>query len=241
MSHDNNLLVISCEHASANVPADYHAIFFDQPNILSTHTAVDIGAITVAKQCAILAGFACYAKVTRLLIDLNRSLTHRAVFSKFSRRLTPADRDNLVENYYLPYRQNLLKHIQQVILQHKKVVHISVHSFTPLWQDKLRTADVGLLYDPKRLSEVAWVKQWQTKLQSLAPTWRIRRNYPYRGVSDGVTSWLRQEFPVDRYIGIELEINQALLQGEVATQDVAALIYQSLIASRGEEVSRVVS
>lgn len=230
MSQDNTLLIISCEHASAHVPADYHHIFFDEPDILSTHRALDMGAITVAKQCATLASFACYGKVTRLLIDLNRSLTHRAVFSKFSRRLTQAERDALVENYYQPYRQNLLKHIQQGIFQGKKVIHISVHSFTPIWQDALRTTELGLLYDPKHSSEISFVKQWQAKLQQLMPAWRIRRNYPYRGVSDGVTTWLRREFPSSKYIGIELEMNQALFQDEVTTQNVAQLIYQSLIS-----------
>ena len=35
-----------------------------------------------------------------------------------------------------------------------------------------------------------------------------RRNYPYQGRNDGLTSHLRQRFAPTRYVGIELEINQ---------------------------------
>jgi hypothetical protein len=35
----------------------------------------------------------------------------------------------------------------------------------------------------------------------------LRRNYPYRGQSDGLTTALRRQFGA-RYLGIELEINQ---------------------------------
>lgn len=36
----------------------------------------------------------------------------------------------------------------------------------------------------------------------------VRRNYPYRGSGDGLTSYLRRRYPATRYIGVELELNQ---------------------------------
>ena len=65
----------------------------------------------------------------------------------------------------------------------------------------------------------------------LDPDLRVRLNYPYRGDSDGLTTWLRRRHPAARYLGIELEINQALVGGrrwqrfqDVMVRSVAELI-----------------
>jgi hypothetical protein len=50
--------------------------------------------------------------------------------------------------------------------------------------------------------------RWQAALAALAPQLRTRRNYPYRGKSDGLCSWLRRRFDERAYVGIELEVNQ---------------------------------
>jgi hypothetical protein len=39
----------------------------------------------------------------------------------------------------------------------------------------------------------------------------VRRNYPYRGNADGLTTALRRVHGADRYVGIEVELNQRLL------------------------------
>jgi hypothetical protein len=42
------------------------------------------------------------------------------------------------------------------------------------------------------------------------PKWSVRRNYPYLGRSDGLTTYLRRRFDRDRYVGVEIEVNQRL-------------------------------
>jgi hypothetical protein len=44
---------------------------------------------------------------------------------------------------------------------------------------------------------------------------RVRRNYPYLGKADGFTTYLRRHFPVDRYAGVEFEVNPKHPLGEV--------------------------
>jgi hypothetical protein len=39
----------------------------------------------------------------------------------------------------------------------------------------------------------------------------VRLNYPYAGAADGLTTWLRRRHPQSRYLGVELEINQAIV------------------------------
>jgi len=94
----------------------------------------------------------------------------------------------------------------------RRVIHISSHSFTPEFNGRVRNADVGLLYDPRRRREAALCTRWQAVLAAIAPELRVRRNYPYAGKGDGLASYLRRRFPRGAYIGIELEINQRIVR-----------------------------
>ena len=53
-------------------------------------------------------------------------------------------------------------------------------------------------------------------LQGALPDLRIDMNEPYSGVSDGLTTTLRAEFPRSRYLGIEFEVNQRYARSERA-------------------------
>jgi predicted N-formylglutamate amidohydrolase len=88
------------------------------------------------------------------------------------------------------------------------VLHISSHSFTPELNGKVRKADIGLLYDSVRPLEADLCERWQFALKRIAPELTVRRNYPYRGNGDGLTSWFRKNMPPGTYLGVELEINQ---------------------------------
>jgi predicted N-formylglutamate amidohydrolase len=101
--------------------------------------------------------------------------------------------------------------VRQSVSRGRRVIHISSHSFTPKLSGKVRRADVGLLYDPVRQGEVELCARWKASLAVLAPALRVRRNYPYAGKGDGLTRHLRSRFPDHAYVGIELEINQAIV------------------------------
>jgi hypothetical protein len=76
---------------------------------------------------------------------------------------------------------------------------------------KVRRADVGLLYHPARQGEVELCARWKSSLAAFAPELRVRRNYPYAGKGDGLTSQLRLRFPPSAYVGVELEVNQSIV------------------------------
>jgi predicted N-formylglutamate amidohydrolase len=103
-----------------------------------------------------------------------------------------------------------------------------VHSFTPVLGGEVRNADVGLLYDSQRPSEVRACRRWQAALAEIDPSLRVRRNYPYRGAADGLATWLRRRLPDARYAGVELELNQALLAGPSRAQ-VTETLARSLV------------
>ena len=97
-----------------------------------------------------------------------------------------------------------------------RIVHLSCHSFTPRLDGVERRADIGLLYDPTREVEVALCLAWQRALKGAAPHLRVRRNYPYRGYDDGLTTTLRRRYADPWYAGIELEVNQKYPLGDAA-------------------------
>jgi predicted N-formylglutamate amidohydrolase len=87
---------------------------------------------------------------------------------------------------------------------------VSVHTFAAVLDGRHRRCDVGLLYDPSRELEAAFCSEWQARLVEAVPGLVVRRNYPYRGIADGLVTWLRRRLPANDYLGIELELNQAL-------------------------------
>ncbi len=222
------LLVVSCEHGGNHVPRAYEHLFAGAEALLTTHRASDLGALKVARRFAdAFDAPLIAATTTRLLVDLNRSLHHRRVFSEFTDALSPAERETLVRTHYLPHRQSVAAAIRRGLDRGQRVAHLAVHSFTPELHGRVRRADVGLLYDPDRELERRLCLGWQRALRELHPALQVRRNYPYRGTSDGLATHLRRELDHLGYAGIELELNQAMLGGE-ATLRRAAL--EALIA-----------
>lgn len=209
MPHQSILL--TCEHATNFVPKTYASLFSGHQAVLDTHRGYDIGIASVARRLAresdwVLREF----PLSRLLIEPNRSQRHR-IFSDFSKVLSHSERQRLMDGYYTPYRQQVCKDIEDVIHHNGCVLHLSLHSFTPVWQGQTRNADIGILYDPARQLECQVVRHVQAVLQQ-DPGIRVRRNYPYRGTSDGLCTSMRRQFNPTQYLGIELEVNQARLQ-----------------------------
>jgi predicted N-formylglutamate amidohydrolase len=218
-------LVLSCEHASNRVPARYAPAFARAGRVLDTHRGYDIGAAAVARALARATGAPLFeGRATRLLVDLNRSPGHRAQFSEYTRDLPADERRRIVAEHYAPHRSEVERAIRRLAGAGRRVLHVPVHSFTPRLHGHTRTAELGLLYDPARRRERAVAAAWKRALADLAPQLRVRRNYPYRGVSDGFGPALRRQFPDARYACLEIEINQALLRGPAGQRELASAL-----------------
>ncbi len=224
-------LLLSCEHAGARIPAEYRHIFVSEAarKALQSHRGSDLGALTLARSLSRALGAPLYAStVTRLLVDLNRSENHPRLLSELSRQLGPTERHGLLKRYYFPHRNMVESRIRQQIGTGARVLHIGVHSFTPRLDGELRTADVGLLYDPSRSAERQLCERWKSALRVCDPNLRVRRNYPYLGKSDGFVTYLRRRFAPGSYLGVELEVNQSILETRASAQQIAAVIAKSL-------------
>jgi predicted N-formylglutamate amidohydrolase len=168
-----------------------------------------------------------------LVVDLNRSIGHRALFSEATRALDREERRALLDRYYHPYRRRVETALHRGIRRQGSVLHVSVHTFTPVLRGTRRGADVGLLYDPGREREGRLYRRMREALEALAPRLRVRSNYPYRGWTDGLTTSMRERLPASRYAGVEIELNQALVRkGGRALEDAGRAIVEALAAAR---------
>ena len=210
-------LFITCEHAGNVVPKEYAHLFVGHEHLLPTHRGWDPGALLLAREMADrFAAPLCYDETTRLLVDLNRSVGTPELHSEATRHLSKAERRKILDAYYFPHRRRvdaaLAAAVAEATAAGDRVVHVASHSFTPELHGKVRSADIGMLYDPRRPGEVAFATAWIDALRRKDASLRLRRNYPYLGASDGVCQVMRRRYPPDAYVGVELEVNQRYVE-----------------------------
>lgn len=235
-------LIITCEHGGNRIPKPYRTLFAPHGNLLATHRGFDAGALVMARSLAdAFDAPLLTATVSRLLVDLNRSVGHPRLHFEPVLALPGAQRQRILARHYQPYRRQAERLVHEGIASHGRVIHVSCHSFTPVLDGKRRTADIGLLYDPSRPGEKTLCARWKRTLENHAPGLSVRRNYPYAGRNDGLTAWLRKQHSTKRYVGIELELNQQLLAHEAdrwaALREVVIASFRNAL-SIGNELAR---
>ncbi len=215
-----NCFLITCEHGGNDIPRAYAGLF-SSPGAkrdLISHRGYDPGSLQIGRELsAALDAEIIASQTTRLLVDLNRSLHHPQLFSKYSSRLSAEERASLLSEHYHPYRTQVEGKIRSLLESSNRVVHLSVHTFTPRFRGTHRPLDLGILYDPNRREESRFSEQVVTRLafrssELSGPEFerlrlRVRHNEPYLGIDDGLTTHLRTQYPSPRYLGLEIEIN----------------------------------
>ena len=210
------VLLISCEHGGHKIPKQYTAQLDEETRtLLSTHRGWDKGALALAKQVSKAENAPMFfTEISRLLIDCNRSITHRNAYGSSFRDASAEVKEQIANDYYHPYRLSIVDAIERFHKKNLKVLHCAFHSFTPVMNGEERNAEFGLLYDPARSSEMILADVMMEKLREVEFPWRARRNYPYLGKADGFTRFLRGQFSPKIYAGFELEFNQNLFLAE---------------------------
>jgi predicted N-formylglutamate amidohydrolase len=210
-------VVVTAEHASSKIPDRYRGLGLSADQQQS-HIAWDEGSKALAREIARqLSAPLVEGVVSRLVIDLNRSLHHSRVIPAVAfgvpvpgnEGLSAEERSRRIELYYEPFRSTAFLEVNRGVKSTGRCVHLSVHTFTPQLNGVVRPLDVAVLYDPRRRREAHLGERLAEKIA--AAGFRVRRNFPFRGVADGHTTGLRRRFPDKAYAGIEIELNQSLL------------------------------
>ncbi len=217
-------VVVSCEHAGNQIPLAFQHLFKGAEEVLASHRGWDprskeIGLIMAKTLEATL----FMTEISRLLVECNRSSDHPSLFSEFTKTLPTKVREEILEKYYHGYRDQVIRQIEHCA-KRSEVVHLSVHTFTPIRMGEKRSTDIGLLFDEAREREVNLCTMWKKNLETELPDFRIDFNRPYLGSDDGFTTYLRKHFPEDRYLGIEIEVNQRFHRHDQIEKISAALV-----------------
>jgi predicted N-formylglutamate amidohydrolase len=213
LPRDDFDFIVSCEHASNAVPDEIDLGV--GADVLESHVAWDPGALVVARRLATLFGVECIAgEWTRLVADLNRSATNPEVVPvqafgvdvPGNASLSDVEVLQRVDRYHRPHWNAVQGRVEQILFTGRVACHISVHSFTEVYQGRHRAVDFGFLIDPDHLLELGVSNYLKDDL--FAHDLDVRINEPYDGRDDAVTAALRNRYPADRYIGLEIEISQ---------------------------------
>lgn len=220
-------LILTCEHAGNELPAEYAFYFQAAGEVLETHRGYDPGALDLFSELEELAIWNKCSMTTRLLIELNRSVHHPDLFSEFSGGMDAGEKTRLLTGSYLPYRSAVQQKVSELMEKGGKVFHLSVHTFTPQLNGAVRNADIGILYDPSRAEEKSLAATLKAAILKEDHGLKVRFNYPYLGKADGFTTSLRSLFR-ENYLGIELEVNQKFVTGNKMDLKVKKIIYNSI-------------
>ncbi|WP_037314030.1 N-formylglutamate amidohydrolase [Salegentibacter sp. Hel_I_6] len=223
-------LILTCEHAFNTIPQEYQDLFINAKEILESHRGYDPGALDLFNELKVLADFSFFQETGRLLVEVNRSKSHSNLFSEFTKKLSETSKTRLLNEYYFPYRDSVEKQISSLIGKGEKVLHFSVHTFTPNLNEEIRNTDIGLLYDPSRIAEKEFCKNFKRNLKDQDPDLKIRFNYPYLGKADGFTTYLRKRFP-ENYMGVELEVTQKFVSNNRMNSALKEQVFSALKAS----------
>ena len=201
-------LIVSCEHGGNRVPSAFKTLFSEK--FLASHRGYDAGALALARDLAAAARAPLfYSTTSRLLVELNRPLGHPQIFHRpFPERTRAA----LLRRYYFPYWNSIGAAIARAIRRGRRVLHVSIHSFTPRFRGEQRTTDIGLLFDPRRRLEAAFCRRWKARIGGLV----VDENEPYAGVHPSVVQSMRETFSARRYVGVQIEVNQKFPRGGAA-------------------------
>lgn len=203
-------LIVSCEHGGNRVPPPFRSLLSEK--LLESHRGWDPGALELARDVARATGAPLfYSTISRLLVELNRPFGHPQILSL---SLPDKTREALLRRYYLPYWDAVEAEVAKGLARGRRVLHLSVHSFTPRFRGVKREVDVGLLFDPRRVPEARLCRQWEESLRDRAPRLRVRHNDPYRGTGPSLVQSLREMLPPQRYVGIQIEVSQSFPRGD---------------------------
>lgn len=212
MRFDDDHVLVSCEHASNRLPEELEA----PADLMERHVAWDPGALTIAERLAQEFDAPLHqGEYSRLVVDLNRTVGNSRLIRRvsdghavpFNRGLDKEEVERRIELYYRPYREAVVSDVAGIIEAEGRCVHLCIHTFTPVLAGNVRGNDIGLLYDPARDPEAEIVRALREDLTERSGL-TVWLNRPYQGTADGILPRVRERHPEERYVAIELEVNQ---------------------------------
>ena len=227
-----NDIVLTCEHASNHIPAEYAGLGLS-PHDLTRHIAWDIGVAAVTRELARrLDAPAFLGTYSRLLIDLNRpvdsptSIPARSEATDIPGNIDvgEAEKQRRIERMFTPFHDRIEALLDAREKQGRKSRIVGIHSFTPVFHGVQRPWHVGILYGQSR----DYAEALMTELRR-DPALVVDGNVPY--VIDRLEDYAIPVHGEDRgYPAVLVEVRQDLLLTDAGVQEWTDRLYAALTA-----------
>jgi len=216
------------DHASRRIPQAYDNLGLSGPD-LSRHIAWDIGTEVMVRH--LCAHFGCgghLARVSRLVIDMNRELDAPGLIPEESdgtdiianQKLTPDQRRERIERYYTPYHQALSQGLDALPAD---PLIISMHSFTPHpLTGEARQTDIGLLAK----HDMSSAEAFQALMQASEPGLNLAINKPYSAYDLNHT--VDAHIAPRRFRHLAIEVRQDHVDTDDKARDMAVRLIKGL-------------
>lgn len=145
-------VLLTCEHATERMPEGWRWPQEDL-RLRGTHWAYDLGARELTLELAERLGAgAVLSRFSRLLVDANRPESSETLFLREAEgapvalnttHLDASERERRIEGLLRPYHAAADARTDRSTSQ----LLLSVHSFTPVFEGRPRTLEVGVLHD----------------------------------------------------------------------------------------------
>lgn len=148
-------VLLACDHASNRVPKSLHELGLSEAS-LQRHIAIDIGAGDVTRYLSrMLDVTAVLCNYSRLVVDCNRAPNDPTCILALSdgdwvpgnQDLSEEDRLRRIHEIHQPYHQSIDAELERLHRDQRWPALISIHSFTPFFDQVHRPWEIGVLWD----------------------------------------------------------------------------------------------
>ena len=148
-------IIVVCDHAGNRIPRSLNNLGLDEFS-MRRHIAWDIGAADVARFLAPCLGApTLLTNYSRLVVDCNRKLDDVTAFRALSdgddvpgnHSLTATEKQRRADAIYWPYHQAIASQVDRLCREDFAPALISIHSFTPFFDNSHRPWEIGILWD----------------------------------------------------------------------------------------------
>jgi len=227
-----NDIVLTCEHASNHIPAEYAGLGL-APHELTRHIAWDIGVAAVTRELARrLDAPAFLGTYSRLLIDLNRPVDSPTSIPARSEAtdipgnigIDDTEKNRRIERMFTPFHERIETLLDAREKQGRKSRIVGIHSFTPVFHGVQRPWHVGILYGQSK----DYAEALMTELRR-DPALVVDGNVPY--IIDRLEDYAIPVHGEDRgYPAVLVEVRQDLLLSDAGVQEWTDRLYAALTA-----------
>ncbi len=223
--------LLVCDHASNAIPAALGDLGLP-PEKLEQHIAYDIGSHAMTRRlAALLDAPAVLAGYSRLVVDLNRSLTDPSLMPEVSdgtvipgnTGLSESDRNERIRSLFTPYRKAIDTRLHRFHEHGVAPAFIAIHSFTPRMAGFSRPWQIGVLWDSDPRIPVPLMEN----LRALPAGLTIGDNEPYSGKHPA-------DYTIDHHAEsrgiphVSIEVRQDLIDNEAGVERWTGILYEAL-------------